>query len=123
MFVYLFQTLFYYVTYFLNWHIPEMPIPVVYNMAPRTSYTSYDYKPVDIVSVIASFDTLGHIKPLWVRIGSSAYKVESCWRTSGQYSRIVSFNCRLKDRDCLRPLTLSYHQVEGMWTMDRSFIN
>ena len=35
---------------------------------PIVSYTSYDYKSMKVVPVIASFDTEGHIKPLYVRI-------------------------------------------------------
>ena len=38
-------------------------------MPAQVSYTSYDYAPVEIIPVIASFDSEGHIRPLYVRIG------------------------------------------------------
>ena len=88
-------------------------------MSGQISYTSYDYRPVDIVPVVASFDTDGHIKPLWVRIGTSPYKVISSWRTNSMYSSIIHFNCKLQDGEYVRPLAISYHQEECLWTIER----
>lgn len=90
-------------------------------MAANISYTSYDYKPVDIVSVIASFDADGHIKPLWVRIGCNAYRITYSWCRSKQFASILEFNCRIADGDFERPLAISYHQAECVWTIDHSF--
>ena len=88
-------------------------------MGGKISYTSYDYKPVDIVPVIASFDSDGHIKPLWIRIGTNAYKVDSCWRQNDMNCSIIRYNCKLQDNDFLRPLSICYHQEECVWTIER----
>lgn len=88
-------------------------------MSGQISYTSYDYKPVDIVPVVASFDSDGHVKPLWVRIGTSAYKVVSSWRQNSMYSNIITYNCKLQDNDYLRPLAITYHPKECVWTIDK----
>lgn len=44
-------------------------------MGKSVSYSSFDYKPVDIIPVIASFDSDGHIAPLYVRIEGESYKM------------------------------------------------
>lgn len=46
-------------------------------MSQIVSYNSFDYKPIHTVPVIVSFDSQGHIAPLWVRINGQPYKVES----------------------------------------------
>lgn len=82
------------------------------------SYTSFDYRPVDIVPVIASFDSEGHIKPLYVRINGESYKVVSHW-VSSTFHNTVDFKCKIADGDYLKPLALTFHREEGMWTVPK----
>lgn len=82
------------------------------------SYTSFDFKTIEIVPVIASFDTEGHICPLYVRIGRNSFKINSYF-VSSKYSNITEFRCKIADRDCSRPLSLTYYGTEGMWTIPR----
>ena len=88
-------------------------------MGAFISYTSFDYTTTMIVPVIASFDTQGHICPLYVRLGRASYKIESYFVHS-KYSNITEFRCRITDGDSLKPLELSYYSVEGMWTTPRT---
>ena len=81
---------------------------------PIVSYTSYDYKSMKVVPVIAYFDTEGHIKPLYVRIESNSYKIHSYWVKSC-FVNVSEFHCQVLDGDILRPLVLSYYQSEGIW--------
>lgn len=87
-------------------------------MAAFVSYTSFDSARTVIVPVIASFDTNGHITPLYVRIGHTPYKVESFY-VSTHYTNLTEFCCKVIDGELIRPLQLSYYSVEGMWTINR----
>ena len=82
------------------------------------SYTSFDYRPVDIVPVIASFDSEGHIIPLYVRINGTSYKIASHW-VSSTFHNTVDFKCKIEDGNYLKPLALTFHREEGMWTMPK----
>lgn len=82
------------------------------------SYNSFDYKPIHTVPVIASFDSQGHIAPLWVRINGQAYKIESFW-SSHCFRNIVDFKCKIIDGESLRPLALTFYREEGMWTIPK----
>lgn len=84
----------------------------------KVSYTSFDYAPVDIVPVIASFDSEGHIAPLYVRINGLSLKIESFW-ISSTFHNTVDFKCKVSDQGYLKPLSLSFHRDEGMWTVPR----
>ena len=87
-------------------------------MSATVSYTSFDYRPVHIVPVIASFDTDGHMKPLYVRINGESYKVSSCW-TKTTFENAVEFTCKVIVGDYLKPLSLTYYRREGMWTIPK----
>ena len=84
----------------------------------KVSYTNYDYMSLDIVPVIASFDSEGRIAPLYVRINGVPLKVESFWFSS-TFHNIVDFKCKVSDNGYLKPLALSFHRNEGMWTVPR----
>lgn len=84
----------------------------------KVSYTSFDYAPVEIVPVIASFDSQGHIAPLYVRINGLSLKVNSFW-VSSTYHNIIEFKCKVIDHGYLKPLALTYHLAEGMWTIPK----
>lgn len=87
-------------------------------MGKKVSYTSFDYKPVEIVPVIATFDTEGHITPLYVRIDGESYKISSSW-ASYVFSNVVNYKCKIIDGNYEKPLSLSYHREEGMWTIPK----
>lgn len=82
------------------------------------SNTSYDHTNIDIVSVIASFDTDGHIKPLYVRINEDSLKVHSSWLRPS-FQNLMEFQCKVIDNNCLKPLILTYHKVENVWTIPK----
>ncbi len=80
------------------------------------SKTPFDCTSDVIVPVIASFDSNGRIKPIYVRIYGAAYKVDSSHMISN-YIHTMEFTCKLIDGDSLRPLMLTYHKQEGMWSV------
>lgn len=85
-------------------------------MSGFVSYTSFDLSTTSVVPVIASFDSEGHICPLYVRIGRNSYKINSYFVHS-RYSNTTEFRCKITDGDFERPLQLTYYSVEGMWTI------
>lgn len=87
-------------------------------MGKFVSYTNFDYRPVDIIPVIASFDSEGHIAPLYLRIQGKSYKVSSYW-VSSEFHNTMDFKCKIIDGDCLKPLALTFHREEGMWTIPK----
>ena len=78
------------------------------------SYTSYDYMPVKIVPVIASFDSKGQIRPLYVRIDEASYKICSCFLRN-RFANLLEFSCRILDGQYHKPLLLTYYRAEGAW--------
>lgn len=83
-------------------------------MSGVISTTSYDCNTLEIVSVIASFDTDGHVKPLYVRINQESLKVHSSWMKPS-FRGFLEFQCKVIDNGCLKPLTLSYHKNDNVW--------
>ena len=83
---------------------------------PQISYNNHDVRKVSVVPVIASFDSEGHIKPLYVRIDGVSCKVLSYWVKS-TFINFVSFNCTVLAGDAARPVTLTYFMDETLWTM------
>lgn len=83
-------------------------------MSGVTSATSFDCNTSEIVSVIASFDTDGHVKPLYVRINQESLKVHSSWMKPS-FRGVLEFQCKVIDNDCLKLLTISYYKNENVW--------
>lgn len=81
-----------------------------------SSVQSFEYDPQEIVPVIASFDTDGHIRPLYVRILGNSYKVLSQW-SNQCFAGIIEFNCKVEVRGCSTPLLLKYYSREKVWTI------
>ena len=82
------------------------------------SYLSFEYDPQQIVPVIASFDTDGHVVPLYVRIGGTSYRIISQWTPDrGIYSGVTEYNCKLAVGDFERPLLLKFYSRENTWTI------
>ena len=85
-------------------------------------YTNFAYTPVTFVPVIASFDTDGNLKPIYVRINGTPMKIHSyCERQ--RFSNTIEFNCKVIDNTAdetfLRPVLLTYHQAERIWTIPK----
>lgn len=84
-------------------------------MSGLISKNYFDCAGTVIVPVIASFNTDGKIMPLYVRIQGISYKIDSSWMYSNFIST-VDFNCKVIDGDSLKPLILTYHRREGVWS-------
>lgn len=87
-------------------------------MSAKVSHTSYDFKNSILVPVIASFDSEGHILPLYVRINGESFKIHSAWLKPGFYPT-STFQCQIEDNGTIKPLILIYHQRESVWTMPK----
>ena len=81
------------------------------------SYNNHDCDPMSVVPVIASFDTDGHIAPLYVRLGGTACKVDSYW-IGKSFSEQIRYHCKIIDPGChcRKPITLTYYRREDIWT-------
>lgn len=87
-------------------------------MPAIVSYGLKDSPHLQMVSVIASFDTDGNIKPLYVRIGEESLKVYSAG-VKHTTQEIRTFRCQVIDGDALKPLELSYHSRESLWMIPK----
>lgn len=73
----------------------------------------------NIIPVIASFDSNGHIKPLYIRVNGESLKVySSCIKPSFQSA--IEFECKIIDNEYLKPLSLTYHQQDCVWTISKN---
>jgi|P827metagenome_2_1110787.scaffolds.fasta_scaffold06679_5 hypothetical protein len=88
-------------------------------MGAFISYTSFDHTTTCIIPVIASFDSSGHVSPLYVRIKRVSYRIIEYF-VSSKYSGVTEFRCKIADGAFERPLQLTYYSTEGMWTVPRS---
>lgn len=75
-----------------------------------------------IVPVIASFDSEGHIKPLYVRIGELSLKIQSSWMKPSP-SSTLEFHCTVQDGDTVKPVILIYRRYETVWMISGSSSN
>lgn len=79
------------------------------------SNSNFDCTSTIIVPVIASFDSEGRIKPLYARIHGTSYKIDSS-RMSSNFVNTAEFHCKVIDGNSLKPLLLTFHRREGMWS-------
>lgn len=84
-------------------------------MSQILSYNSHDYLSLQVLPVIASFSDDGQVKPLYVRISSNSYKVESYW-IRRSFSNQIEFHCKIIIADSLQSIILTYHMNECIWT-------
>ena len=85
-----------------------------------TNHTSRVHNYIsNMIPVIASFDSDGHIKPLYVRINGEAFKVHSSW-IKPSFQGTIEFECKVIDREYLKPLNLTYHKQDCVWTIPKS---
>lgn len=85
-------------------------------MPAKVSFTTYDTDHTQIVTAIASFDSQGHVLPLYIGINGNSYKVHSAWMKPA-FKGHLEFNCQIIDDGCLKPVVLSYHKTEDVWTI------
>ena len=79
------------------------------------SSSSYDLSNATIVPVIASYDSMGTIAPLYVRINHNAYKILSYYRTDKLH--LPTFVCKIEYYGYCREIQLTYHAREFVWTL------
>ena len=89
-------------------------------MSQIVSNNSHDYLPMQIVTVIASFNDDGQIKPLYVGIDGERYKVASYW-VRRSFSNQVEFHCKLMVEDILKPMIITYYLQECIWTIPKQY--
>ncbi len=84
-------------------------------MSYTSSYSTFNPACMTLVPVIASYSTAGEIRPLYVRIEDISYKIVSCKFISSV--ALLRFKCQIIDNNILRPLELTYHPKEFIWTI------
>lgn len=79
------------------------------------SQSSYDLGLVK-VPVIASFDTEGRVRPLYIRSGEESLKIHSVVEKPSTFD-FKEFQCQVIDGDRLKPLMLTYRMRDTVWTI------
>ena len=79
--------------------------------------------PIELVPVIAAYDTEGRVKPLYVRIKDEKYKVENYWVKSTNFANSIDFNVTLSKGDMTYKLILTYHLRETAWSIPKYIMN
>lgn len=73
-----------------------------------------------VVPVIASFDTEGHIVPLYVRINRKAYKLKVIYCQpicpEGDSYNIYKYHCSYVDHNFYHDIYLTYNKRLNFWT-------
>lgn len=87
-------------------------------MSANVSRNSFDYKPVEIVPVIAGFDSDGKIIPLYVKIDGEKLKIDSYWVKS-KFADITEFRCKILRENTEYPVALTYYGKESVWTIPK----
>lgn len=82
---------------------------------------SFDSSSMTVVPVIASFNTKGKIKPLYVRIGEQSLKIVSCWFQNEVL--VLKFHCKVQLDEYVKDIILIYHPAHFFWTVDSSYFN
>lgn len=88
-------------------------------MSGICSFHSHDYMPVHIVPVIASFDTDGHIVPIYVRLWGKSYKIQSHWENS-RFVGQLEFHCKITENNIEKPLILTFFKEENVWAIPQT---
>ena len=89
-------------------------------MTAKISYTTFDCDHRKIVTAIATFDTQGHVKPVYIGIDGVSYKVHSAWMQPS-FKNHLTFHCEIIDGDRIKPIDLSYHKTEDVWSIPKYF--
>ena len=84
---------------------------------------SYGGDPIELVPVIAAYDTEGRVKPLYVRFKDEKYKVEHYWVKSTNFANNIDFNVTLSKDNMTYKLILTYHLRETAWSIPKYIVN
>lgn len=68
-----------------------------------------------VVPVIASFDTEGHIVPLYVRINRKAYKLKVIYCQPINSKGIYKYHCAYNDHNFYHEIYLTYNKRLNFW--------
>jgi len=82
---------------------------------------SYGGDPIELVPVIASYDTEGRVKPLYVRINDDKYKVENYW-TRYSAGNNIDYNVTISKDNMTYKLVLTYHIRETAWSIPKYLV-
>lgn len=83
-------------------------------MSDLPIYDSNGYRLTELVPVIATFDTEGHLRPIYVRIHGTQFKVDSSYVKHKSLSCTI-FSCKVIDGDRIRILILNYYHAKQVW--------
>jgi len=72
--------------------------------------------PIEIVPVIATYDTEGNLKPIYVRLNGTEYKVDT-YLVKSSIENDMDFHCTLKKNDDNFRIILTYHLKETVWSV------
>lgn len=86
---------------------------------PENITDSFDKSSMTVVPVIASFDTKGKIKPLYVRIQEKSLRIVSCW--SRQEFLVIKYHCKVELDEYVNDIILIYHPEHSFWTVDSGY--
>ncbi|MCR4587163.1 MAG: hypothetical protein K5682_02035 [Lachnospiraceae bacterium] len=89
-------------------------------MGTTVSYTNFDYTGEKLIPVIASFDTKGNVRPLYVRMEGIPRKIRS-FALQTRFHNAMEFYCMVELEEAGRqvPLQLTYYFEEKIWTVPR----
>lgn len=87
-------------------------------MGANVSRTSFDYKEIEIIPVIAGFDEDGKVIPIYVKINGEKLKVADYWVKS-KFAGITEYHCKLLYKDAKMPIVISYYSEESVWVTPR----
>lgn len=73
----------------------------------------------DVVPVLATYNTNGQIRPLYVRINGIVYKILTCQRWSTGEMPTDIFRCTIADHGTKRMIILTFYPQETIWTLKR----
>lgn len=82
---------------------------------PKVKPDGFDQSVETVVPVIASFNTNGSIKPLYVRINDVPLQITDCW--CQPFSGYMKYHCSVLDNNHLKDITLSYFPERKFWTV------
>lgn len=85
-------------------------------MSVIVSYGLHDCTHLKIVPVISAFDCEGNITPLYVRIAGESLKIHNAYQADSTFP-ILSFNCEVMNHDRVKPIKLSYHINDHVWSI------
>lgn len=87
-------------------------------MPASHSFSIFENSGLKAIPVIASFDSLGSITPLYVRLNGISFQVHTSSRLhspSAQYR----FRCEIVDHGQVKHIILTYHIRESAWSISR----